>query len=363
MSVGSRQLGRPQPGSASLALPPGALPLGGREEVPERFSAEPVYTAGRAILLTPCGPPQGLHQAHCSRPLLRPDSARPLHKAQARQHRPPAPTCAEPPPGTDSSTGGRPRTRRRRHCAPRGGATPRRARARTHTTTAASSDARASSSIAEKPEVLEARARAPGARPSRSGPARAAPGPHGAAPSRAQRRRSPRAPGPSARGLHADGQAATIPRPHQKRALPSRSGGPGQGALEPHQPHSEAVQPELSTLTRLCGTPAPPPRRGAKAPGSGARASRACAHPAAPRAPSFVAAALSVGGGSVRRSGFVGPPVRPPPLCHPRDPQLGAAKPEAWSARADPGGVTDGLARRAMGRGRSRTRPAPAEPA
>ena len=60
---------------------------------------------------------------------------------------------------------------------------------------------------------------------------------------------------------------------------------------------------------------------------------------------------------------FVGPPVRPSPLCHPRDPQLGAAKPEAWSARADPGGVTDRLAGRAMGRERSRTRPAPAEPA
>lgn len=38
---------------------------------PHRIS--PHQQAGHATPLTPCGPPQSLHRAHCSRPLLRPD--------------------------------------------------------------------------------------------------------------------------------------------------------------------------------------------------------------------------------------------------------------------------------------------------
>lgn len=94
-SVPGDGLVRPALASAAPTVWPGVAltspPWPGVTTCPHRIS--PHRQAGRAILLTPCGPPQGLHQAHCSRLLLRPDSARPLHKAQARSGQPQGPAC------------------------------------------------------------------------------------------------------------------------------------------------------------------------------------------------------------------------------------------------------------------------------
>lgn len=260
--------------------------------------------AGRAILLTPCGPPPGpppgLLEASlrprtlprpCTKLRLGPASRRdacpppcqeppcpwagvrrasghdapqgrcegvsvflPEEQARSRpaasllfslpcrQHRPPAPTCG-PPRGT------RLQPRRAALRAP-SGATPRLGEGPDPRPPRPLQTPGRAHSIAEKTEVLEARAPRPGrsALPE-SGPARAAPRlPRGGSQPGPAAARSPRAPGPLGAGSPADGQAATTPGPIRK-ALPSRSGSPGQGALEPHQPHSEAVKPELSTLT------------------------------------------------------------------------------------------------------------------
>lgn len=97
----SADLGRPGPGVRGphcLAWSGSDLaPWPGVTICPHRIS--PHQQAGRATPLTPCGPPQSLHRAHCSRPLLRPDPsggtvAPPLCPHPPTQE-PPAP-CTKP---------------------------------------------------------------------------------------------------------------------------------------------------------------------------------------------------------------------------------------------------------------------------